>query len=109
MRCDTNSTSKSDTMKIFIRKKHKTKLAQSQNIRIIDTLLYVVFNLEPLPFVVIINRPPRPEGPMRCPGRGNEGGLFVFFATFGYHLCADTIVTTCYYRLLQVTHVTTGY
>ena len=30
----------------------------------------------------IINHPTRPEGPRRCPGRGNAGGLFVFFATF---------------------------
>ena len=42
----------------------------------------------------IINRPTRPEGPMRWPGMGNAGGLFVFFATFGYHLCTNTIVTT---------------
>ena len=70
----------------------------------IVSLGYIVFIS-----IFIINRPMRPEGPRRCPGRGNAGGLFVFLATFGYHLCTDTIVTTCYYRLLQVTHVTTGY
>ena len=47
---------------------------------------------------LIINRPTRPEEQRRCPGWGNAGLLFVFFATFGYHLCTDTIVTTCYYR-----------
>ena len=45
---------------------------------------------------VIINHPTRPEGPRRCPGKGNEGGLFVFFATFGYYLCTDNMVTRCY-------------
>ena len=68
----------------------------------------MTISVEIYKIVFIINRPPRPEGPRRCPGRGNEGGLFVFFGTFGYHLCTDTIVTTCYYRLLQVTHVITG-
>ena len=49
------------------------------------------------------------EIPRAEPEGFHEGGLFVFLGTFGYYLCADTIVTTCYYGLLQVAHVTTVY
>ena len=35
--------------------------------------------------------PLRPEGPGRCPGRGNAGGA-VFCPTFGYYLCTVSIV-----------------
>ena len=36
----------------------------------------------------------RPEGPMRCPDRGNAGGLFVFFTTFEYYLSTLTMAIT---------------
>ena len=46
-------------------------------------------NDDQLPFIVVLGfqfyyaPPSRPEGPRHCPGRGNEGGAFVFFGTFG--------------------------
>ena len=52
--------------------------------------------------------PPRPEGPRRCPDRGNAGGALVFLSKF-LKVLQFTSITTGYYRLLQDTTVYLSY